>query len=115
MTATASEPLSEVYDGTAVTMTFTFTDEGGTLTDISALTVVIQPGYDPADAIALTLADLTHVSAGVYTYSYPTLGLTAVTKKPVEHIVQAQSTGTLAATTDPVYFTVLPPAVPILG
>lgn len=109
-----SDESNEVYDGTAVTMTFTFTDEAGTLTDISALTVVIQPGYDPADALQLALSDLTHVSTGIYTFLYATLGITQATKKPVEHIVQAQTTGTLAATTDPVYFTVLPPAVPIL-
>jgi hypothetical protein len=104
----------EVYDGTSITMTFTFTTEAGAPADVSAVTVVILPGYVAANAVTLHLVDLTHVSTGIYTYVWPTLGITQPSGQPVECVVQAQATGMLAATTDPVYFTVLPPVVPIL-
>jgi hypothetical protein len=106
---------TEYVAGTEVIMTITFYDETVSppvLADPTAATVVIQPGYGAA-AIVLSLSNLNHVSTGTFTYAYDTTSVATPATGPVQHLVQAQATTGLRATSLPIAFTVLPAISPL--
>ena len=105
--------MLEINDGTPALMTMTFMDETVTppvLADPASAALNIRVGYGVSPTV-VPLASWTHVSTGVYTYEFSTLGLTTATGKEVECVAQVHATGGIQATSDPGRFTVVPAVV----